>query len=170
MKQYVVTGGTSGIGLAVAQLLSQDPACRVFCVADAIGAFEGAGLAPERVQFVHCDVTQPQACSHAAALVSAQGGAIANPAAASSPSPAAPGCHASPRPSGRSPGRGRSDRVPIEREGELVTAAHLSVDGGRAGCDEVIEYIRTCLTCIRSLTPTGRCPAHGDVDWADRLC
>jgi NAD(P)-dependent dehydrogenase (short-subunit alcohol dehydrogenase family) len=82
----IVTGGASGIGLAVAELLLDRDADASVCVLDVdlSGARKLAGRHPERVRLIACDVSDPAAVASAvdeaaapdgiAGLVSCAGG------------------------------------------------------------------------------------------------
>lgn len=65
MRSYVVTGGSSGIGLAVVRLLLEQGDAQVFCIARS-----GAdALDDPRVRFIATDVSDPEQCRAAAARV-----------------------------------------------------------------------------------------------------
>ena len=69
MKHYVVTGGSSGIGLAVARLLLAEPGNQVICIARSEGLLPQAELDASRLHFIECDVAEPHACKAAAQQV-----------------------------------------------------------------------------------------------------
>lgn len=78
MSAYVVTGGTSGIGLAVAGLLLAGPETQVYAIARQAGS---AGEADRlrstgRFHFIECDVSEPSQCEQAAAAVRERASAI----------------------------------------------------------------------------------------------
>lgn len=70
----VVTGGASGIGLAIAELLlARDPACAVAILdLDPAGAAPLAERFPARVEAIACDVADPAAVAAAAERLAAQ--------------------------------------------------------------------------------------------------
>lgn len=71
MSAYVVTGGTSGIGLAVAGSLLGRPEAQVFAVARQEASSEEARKMQStgRFHFIGCDVSDPAQCESAAAAV-----------------------------------------------------------------------------------------------------
>lgn len=80
MSAYVVTGGTSGIGLATARLLlERDREAQVFCLSRSSQEFEHARAgfeAAERLHFVECDVARADECIRAANCVALRAGAL----------------------------------------------------------------------------------------------
>jgi NAD(P)-dependent dehydrogenase (short-subunit alcohol dehydrogenase family) len=69
MSAYVVTGGTSGIGLAVAHLLLAEPEAHVFCLARSEGNSGRPAEVAGRMHYLECDVTEAAQCAHAASMV-----------------------------------------------------------------------------------------------------
>ncbi|VTU38615.1 SDR family NAD(P)-dependent oxidoreductase [Variovorax sp. PBL-E5] len=74
MKTFVITGGTSGIGLETANLLlDENPDCEVFCISRSQDEFRS--LAPKalaraaRHRFIQCDVGDAAQCARAAGEV-----------------------------------------------------------------------------------------------------
>lgn len=76
MKHYVVTGGSSGIGLAVARLLLAEPENQVICIARSEGLLPQADLDASRLRFIECDVAESNACRAAAQQVADAAAAI----------------------------------------------------------------------------------------------
>lgn len=81
MSAYVVTGGTSGIGLATADLLlGAQPDAVVFCVSRSRAEFDRSSAHrvdfASRMRFVECDVSDAGACQNAASVVRDAVGAI----------------------------------------------------------------------------------------------
>jgi NAD(P)-dependent dehydrogenase (short-subunit alcohol dehydrogenase family) len=76
MSAYVITGGSSGIGLAVAKTLLRDPDAQVFCLSLPDGPVPQLPANAGRMHFLHCDVSDHTQCTRAAATVRERAPAI----------------------------------------------------------------------------------------------